>query len=92
MSISIKLRSATQPKWRGTKDVGPNRKKMMAINRGIAMIERVTKICQITKSALIDLTAASPREKARLLAKMAATASLTLSASDVAEACRRFRI
>ncbi len=43
------------------------------------MIERVTKICQRTKSALISLIAASLSERARLLPKTAATASLTLS-------------
>ena len=56
--------------------------RMMAINRGIAMIERITKICQRTKFALISLIAASLSEKARLVVKMAATASLTLSPTD----------
>jgi hypothetical protein len=55
---------------------------MMAINRGMAMIERVTRICQSTKFALISLIAASLSEKARLAVMMAKTASLTLSPKD----------
>jgi len=51
----------------------------MAINMGIAMSERRTKICQRTKSALISLIAASPSDSARDVARMTATASLTLS-------------
>jgi hypothetical protein len=92
MSVSIKLRSATQPKWRGTNDVEPNSRTTTPISGGMAMIDRTTKICHSTKSELIDLTAASPSEKARLPAKMEATASLTLSATDESDARNRFRI
>jgi hypothetical protein len=82
VSVNIRLRSATQPKWRGAKDVEPNRRSMMAINRGMAMIERVTNICHRTNFALISFMPASPSEKARLAVMMAETASLTLSPKD----------
>src|SRR6185503_15431199 len=90
MSVSIRLRSATQPNWRGAKEVEGNHRRMTAINRGIAMIERITKICQRTKSELISLIAASLRENAKLLPKMAATASRILSRTDDWDERNRF--
>jgi hypothetical protein len=65
---------------------------MTAINMGIAMIERTTKICERTKPALISLIAASPSESARSVARMTPTASVTLSPPDESNARRRFCI